>query len=120
MRDAAVPGGTGTLESIASQRAGLRVVELHVELRAVFERLSGADYVELRFRIVGTRLPDAAATRLPRVVVVFPAFAARVAGLRHGIEAPQLVAVLHVERGNPSARARVSGTVLDDHPTLGH
>ena len=44
MRDAAVPCRAGALGGIAAQRARRGIVELHVELRVVFERLA-------RFRI---------------------------------------------------------------------
>src|SRR6516225_2091357 len=41
MRDAAVPGRTGSLRPVAAQRPGFGIVDLHVELRIVFERHAG-------------------------------------------------------------------------------
>src|SRR6266853_270259 len=70
-------------------------------------------------RIERSRLPDAAAAGLPRVVVVFPRLAAGIAGLGHRVEAPQLLAVLDVECRDPAARARVARAVLDDHLAVG-
>src|SRR3954466_679515 len=70
-------------------------------------------------RIVGAGLPDPAAAGLPRVVVVFPRLAARIAGLGHRVEAPELLAVLHVERRDPAARAGIARAVLHDHFAFG-
>ena len=41
VRDAAVPGRAGALLAVAAQRARLGIVDLHVELRIVVERLAG-------------------------------------------------------------------------------
>ena len=46
-------------------------------------------------------------------MVVLPGLAARVAGLRHHVPAPQLLAVLDVERGDPASSAGVAGAVLN-------
>src|SRR5436190_22707188 len=70
-------------------------------------------------RIEGSGLPDPAAAGLPRVVIVFPRLAARIAGLRHRVEAPQLLAVFDVERRDPSSRAGIAGAVLDDDLAVG-
>src|SRR6185503_8408643 len=82
-------------------------------------RVAGADDIQLLHRIVRTGLPDAAAAGFPRAGVVFPALAAGIAGLRHGVEAPDLVAGLHVERGDPPAGSRIAGAVLDTHFPVG-
>ena len=41
VRDAAVPGRAGPLLRIATQRPRHRIVDLHVQLRIVFDRLAG-------------------------------------------------------------------------------
>ena len=41
MRDAAVPGRAGSLQAVAAQRPRRGIVDLHVELRIVVERLAG-------------------------------------------------------------------------------
>ena len=225
VRDAAVPGRTRALAAVAAQRPRLGVVDLHVELRIVVERLSGlriesfrpvqvvdvlpaseelavgaidrvvepvarevaddlpasavdrrvvqhvdADFVEvprivrgvlevpgqrtcvdvhrhhgvrvqivagtrlrivdrhrvarapdreLRRRIVRAGLPEATAAGLPRVVLVLPGLAARIARLRHDVPAPELLARTRVERRDPSAGLRVAGSVGHDHFAVG-
>src|SRR5262249_8705207 len=64
-------------------------------------------------------LPDSSATGLPRVMIVFPRLAAGIARLGNGVEAPQLLAVLDVERRDPASRACVAGAVLDDDLPIG-
>ena len=64
-------------------------------------------------------MPDSAAAGFPGVVVVFPGFAARVAGLGHDVPAPQFLARPHLERRNPSARSAVARAVLHDDLAVG-
>src|SRR5262249_8023176 len=80
---------------------------------------AGADDIEMRRRIERAGLPDAAAARLPRVVIVLPGLASRIARLGHGVEAPEFLAVLDVERRDPSARACVASAVLNDDFAVG-
>src|SRR5438552_11798762 len=70
-------------------------------------------------RIEGSGLPDPAAAGFPRVVIVFPRFAAGIARLRHRVEPPELLAVLDVERRDPAARAAVARAVLDEDFAIG-
>src|SRR5258708_27949541 len=79
------------------------------------ERVAGAEDVETRRRVVGAGLPDSAAAGFPGVVVVFPGFASRVAGLGHDVPAPELLAGPHFEPGHPAARSAVARAVLHDH-----
>src|SRR6185369_9457180 len=91
------------------------------ELRVVDRiRVARADDIEMRGRVERSGLPDPAAACLPGVVIVFPGLAARITRLGHRVKAPELLAVLHVERGDPAARAGVAGAVLDDHFAVGH
>src|SRR6516225_6607596 len=83
-------------------RAGLRVI--------IRGRIAGAPNGEPRRRIVGPGLPDAAASGLPGVVLVFPGLAARIARLRNRIPAPQFIAGAGIERREPTA----NGLVGDD------
>ena len=114
-----VPGELAGRDVERDRRVRVEVVA-RSELRVVDrERVAGADDVEVRGRIVGAGLPDAAAARLPGVVIVLPRFAAGIAGLRHDVPPPQLVAGLDVERRHPAARAAVARAVLDDHLAVG-
>ena len=69
--------------------------------------------------VVGARLPQPAAAGFPRVVLVLPGFAARLARRRHRIPAPQLVARPRVERRDPAARLAVARAVGDDDLAFG-
>src|SRR5262245_59684945 len=114
-----MPGHLAGVDVDRHRRVRIEVVA-RAELRVVDRiRVAGADDVQLLYRVVRTGLPDAAAASLPGVVIVFPGLAARVDRFGHGIEPPQLVAGFHVERGDPPARARVAGAVLDDHFAVG-
>ena len=91
------------------------------ELRVVDrERVAGADDVKILRRVVGPGLPDAAAAGLPGVVIVLPRSAARVAGLRHRVPAPQLRAAVDVERRHPAAGAAVARAVLHQDFAVGY
>src|SRR5262249_58979008 len=79
----------------------------------------GAQDRELRGRVVGAGLPQPAAAALPGVGLVLPGLAAGVARLRHDVPAPELVAGLDVERGEPAARAGVARAIGHDHLALG-
>src|SRR6266571_4403938 len=114
-----MPGGLAGIDVERHRRVGVEVVP-GARLRIVDrERVARADDVELGRRIVGAGLPDAAAAGLPGVVVVFPGLAARVAGLRHDVPAPQFLAGPDLERRDPSARSAVARAVLDDDLAVG-
>ena len=92
-------------------RARLRIVNRH--------RIAGAPDGELRRRVVGAGLPQAAASGLPGVVGILPGFAARIARLRHDVPAPELLARSRIERRDPAARLGVAGAVGDNHLAVG-
>src|SRR5215510_10623767 len=81
--------------------------------------ISGAPDRELRRRVVGAGLPQSAAAGLPGIGLVLPGLAAGIAGLRHHVPAPELVAGLGVERGKPAAGLGVAGAVGDQHLAFG-
>ncbi len=114
-----VPRELAGVDVQGDDRVGIEVVA-GTRLRIVGgNRIAGAPDRELRGRVVGTGLPDAAAAGLPRVVLVFPRLAARIAGLRHYIPAPQLVSGARVECRDPSARSSVARAVHDDDLAFG-
>ena len=69
--------------------------------------------------IVGAGLPQASAAGLPRVVLVLPGLAARVARLGHGVPSPDLFPGFRVEGRNPAPRLRIACAVGDDDLALG-
>src|SRR5205823_13398601 len=74
-----------------------------------------APHRELCCGIVGSGLPDTAASRLPRIILVLPRLTSRIAGLRYHIPSPQFLAGSGFEGGNPTACPRVSRPVCDKH-----
>src|SRR5258708_13080290 len=84
------------------------------------ERVAGADDVETRRRVVGAGLPDSTAAGFPGVVVVFPGFASRVAGLGHDVPAPELLAGPHFEPGPPPPPSPLPPAVLPNHLPVAH
>src|SRR5205823_4921000 len=65
-------------------------------------------------RIVGARLPNAAATGFPRVILVLPRFASQITGFRYHVPPPQLLACPRFERRDPTARAGITGAVRNE------
>ena len=98
---------------------GIQIVagaRLRIVLR---NRIAGAPDGEPRCRIVRAGLPQSAAAGFPRLVFVFPRFAARFAGCGHGVPAPEFVASSRVERSDPATRFAVARAVGDDHLAVG-
>src|SRR5712691_12759772 len=114
-----MPGELAGLDVERNRRIGVEIVA-GPRLRVVDRnRIAGAPDRELRCRVVGAGLPEATAAGLPGIGLVLPAFAARIARLRHHVPAPELVAGLGVERGEPAARLRVARAVSDQNLALG-
>src|SRR3989454_12077674 len=87
-------------------------------------RVAGPDVEEVRRGIVRARVPDGAATDLPRIGL--PGLAAGLAGGGDGIPAPQALASLRIEGFHESAGPHLTGSsdahdhlALDDQRRLG-
>ena len=73
-------------------------------------------YVRFELGVVRARDPDRSAAVLP--VVAAPRFAAGLAGARNRVEAPNLLAGLHVVRGDEAADTVLAAARADDHQVL--
>src|SRR5439155_12780442 len=108
----------GRVLVIPAQLAGRRIERKHavgVEIVArpigavVFRRwIAGAPIRSVGPRIVGAGDVERAAAGLPRVVPVLPGLVPGLARTRNGVEAPQLIAGLGIERDQPVAHALVA------------
>ena len=92
--------------SSATTRIGIEVVaEAHVAV-GIGRGIADAPVGEVGVGIVGARVPDRGAAGLPGIAR--PGFVARLARPGNGVEAPDFLAGLRVERGDEAADGAVA------------
>src|SRR5579859_7237186 len=88
---------------MATGRVGVEVVA-RTRLRLEFRyRVARAPNGEPCVRIVGAGLPDAAPASFPRVILIPPRLAPRIAGFGYHIPPPELITSSRIQRRDPSS-----------------
>src|SRR5207342_2087422 len=94
---------------------GIQVVATPGRPVVVGPGIAGREIDETQFRIDGRRLPDRAAAVLPRVVVLRPAFVARLTWTRNRVEGPDEATIPRVVRLDATTRAAIGAGEAGDH-----
>src|SRR5262249_40482335 len=108
------PACTGSTSSscrwriIGDGAVGIEIVAGPMEWVEHRDRIAGAPERLIAGRIIGAGHPYGAAAGLPGVGGALPGFAARFARRRNRVFAPDKLAVLGVDRGDPIAHAGVA------------
>src|SRR5262249_11195943 len=109
-----IPSEFAGIDIQSNCRVGVEVVtgaRLRIVLR---HRVSRAPDGKASCGIIRTRLPDTAATGLPRIVFVLPCLASRIAWFGDYVPSPQFLSRSRFKRSDPAPCAGVSRAVCDD------